>query len=287
MKKFIFISYRRDDTALVARALAETLRYRLGADKVFLDEDSLRYGEIWSNRLENAVSQATVVLALIGPNWLTASDEYGRRRLDKENDWVRKELLFAHQEQERIKIIPLLIGKDTSMPPTEGLPDALSWLSSIEKKTLHNDTWNEDVTSIVNTIVNEHKFVDIQREPVLPEPGTQKRYEPPLSEKVLDQELEKLEGWEPVERMYPPRREIRKVYHFNSFKAAVDFMAKAVPSIEKEPVHHPRWENQYKAVTVYFSTWDAGSKITNYDISAAKKMDKIYESFEGKHNDRE
>ena len=28
-----------------------------------------------------------VLLALIGPNWLTIADNYGRRRLDNETDW--------------------------------------------------------------------------------------------------------------------------------------------------------------------------------------------------------
>ena len=57
-------------------------------------------------------------------------------------------------------------------------------------------------------------------------------------------------------------------------------MMKAVPRIKEHPVHHPRWENQYKTVTVYFSTWDAGSKITKYDIDAAKMMDSVYMSLE-------
>ena len=225
-----------------------------------------------------------MVLALIGPDWLTAADKFGRRRLDIEDDWVRKELLFAHQQGDLV--IPLLIGEGTAEPPKEGLPDALSWLSSIEMKRLHNDTWNEGVTSIAVTLI-EKGFTDIQSGLLLPTPGWKKQKTPPLSEEVLDHELKKLEGWEPVESMYPPKREIRKVYHFNSFKAAVDFMAKAVPSIEEKPVHHPRWENQYKAVTVYFSTWDAGSKITKYDTDAAEKMDRLYASFEGKYGDPE
>ena len=270
----IFISYRRDDSSLVAIALAETLRYRVGADKVFLDEDSLQDGEIWTERLEKAVARAKVVLAIIGPDWLTASDKFGRRRLDIEGDWVRKELLFANQHD--VEIIPLLIGEGTNAPPKEGLPDALSWLSAIQIKRFHNDDWHSGISSLVDTLINHHGFVDIQREQVLPEPGIKKREEPPLNEHVLAQELEQLEGWEPIESRYPPRREIRKLFHFKSFKAAIDFMMKAVPNIQEHPVHHPRWENQYKTVTVYFSTWDAGSKVTKYDIDAAKMMDKTY-----------
>lgn len=277
INNLIFISYRRDDTALVARALGETLRYRLGADKVFLDEDSIRDGDMWPDRLEKAVTRAKVVLALIGSDWLRASDRYGRRRLDIENDWVKKELLFAHRHN--VRVIPVLIGEDTRPPPKEGLPSDLAWLSEIEVKRLHNDAWNSGVASLTDTLIQQYHFADIQREPTLPEPGVQKRDEPPLDEKALAQELEILNGWEPIQSTYPPRREIRKVFHFKSFKKAMEFMMKAVPIIEEKPVHHPRWENQYKAVTVYFSTWDAGSKITRYDINAAKMLNKLYEEF--------
>lgn len=277
MNNVIFISYRRDDTALAARALAETLRYRLGADKVFLDEDSIRDGEIWTDRLEKAVTRAKVVLALIGREWLAASDQYGRRRLDLENDWVRKELLFAHCHD--IEVIPVLIGEGTKPPPKDGLPDTLAWLSDLELKRLHNDAWHSGVASLLDTLIQQYRFTDIQRGPTLPEPGVKKRDEPPLSEQALAQELELIDGWEPVQSTYPPRREIRKIFHFKSFKDAIDFMVKAAQRIEEKPVHHPRWENQYKAVTVYFSTWDAGSKVTRYDIDAAKMMNKIYETF--------
>jgi len=277
MNHLIFISYRRDDTALVARALAETLRYRLGADKIFLDEDSIRDGERWPDRLQKAATQAKVVLALVGRNWLTASDKYGRRRLDSENDWIRKELMFTRGRDS--DVIPVLIGEGTSPPPREGLPEALAWLSEIEVKRLHNDDWHSGVAGLMNTLISKYGFSDIQRGPVLPEPGIKKRDEQPLSDESLSQELEQLEGWEPIQTTYPPRREIRKIFHFNSSKSAIEFMLKAVPSMEKRPVHHPRRENQYKAVTVYFSTWDAGSKVTRYDIDAAKMMDRLYKSF--------
>ena len=58
MDKIIFINYRREDTAPIARALAEAIRYRLGADKVFLDEDSIQHGVEWPDRLEKAVKKS-------------------------------------------------------------------------------------------------------------------------------------------------------------------------------------------------------------------------------------
>lgn len=160
--------------------------------------------------------------------------------------------MLAHHH--KIGMIPILIGEDTRPPPKEGLPDTLSWLSDIEVKRLHNDAWNIGIASLTDILIQQYHFTDIQRGPILPEPGGKKRDEQTLNEKALAQELKSLDGWEPVQSIYPPRREIRKVFHFKSFKNAIEFMMSAVPIIEKKPIHHPRWENQYKAVTVYFST---------------------------------
>ncbi len=72
---------------------------------------------------------------------------------------------------------------------------------------------------------------------------------------------------------YPKSRfEIRKVYAFRSFRAAIKFMSLAVEPI-KQLKHHPRWENQWKTVTVYLSTWDIGSLISQLDLDLAKILD--------------
>lgn len=53
------------------------------------------------------MNQATVVLALIGSSWLRSADEYGRRRLDISDDWVRNELLAAIDSGK--SVIPILL----------------------------------------------------------------------------------------------------------------------------------------------------------------------------------
>ena len=76
---------------------------------------------------------------------------------------------------------------------------------------------------------------------------------------------------------YPnARQELRKAYRFRSFAKAVEFMQSAVPLVEQLQ-HHPRWENQWRTVTVYLSTWDIGSRITSLDIELAKGLDALYE----------
>ena len=58
----------------------------------------------------------------------------------------------------------------------------------------------------------------------------------------------------------------------------MDFMVAAVPAIE-ELQHHPRWENQWRTVTVYLSTWDIDSRISHLDLKLAKKLEQIYREF--------
>ena len=46
-----------------------------------------------------------------------------------------------------------------------------------------------------------------------------------------------------------------------------------------KPPHHPRWQNQWKAVQVWFSTWDEGCRITDLDIQAAAALDRVYRDY--------
>lgn len=106
---------------------------------------------------------------------------------------------------------------------------------------------------------------------------------PPLRDEQLEDELARLPGWEPVEssvpRDYPnTRQELRRVFVLDCFKDAMDFMADAVSPIE-ERVHHPRWENQWRTVIVYLSTWDIGNRISKLDVDLPHALDALYEEF--------
>ena len=63
-----------------------------------------------------------------------------------------------------------------------------------------------------------------------------------------------------------------------SFKQAVEFMAHASESIDHIS-HHPRWENVFKTVTVHFSTWDIGHRISDRDLKAAENLEGRYDEF--------
>jgi hypothetical protein len=132
----VFISYRRVDSSAASRWLAESIARTFGAAHVFIDTESIRMGDAWPERIDSALSSATIVLPVIGPSWLRIPDENGRRRLDKPDDWVCNEI--RHALQRGLPIIPLLLSpppqtpSQTLMPSREALPEPIQNLSRMQ-----------------------------------------------------------------------------------------------------------------------------------------------------------
>jgi len=105
----IFINYRRTDAGWPADHLATELKRAFGDDRVFLDVRNIDAGGNFTDEIEEQVRQATVLLVLIGKDWLLAHDKYGRRRLDKEDDWVRKEIRIGLQGNRAKSFLYLLM----------------------------------------------------------------------------------------------------------------------------------------------------------------------------------
>ena len=95
---------RRQDTAYAAGWLFDRLADRYGEGQVFKDVDSIELGDDFVEVVSGAVGRCDVLLALIGPQWLTVTDEHGRRGLDSRDDFVRLELGAALTR--RVLVIP-------------------------------------------------------------------------------------------------------------------------------------------------------------------------------------
>jgi pterin-4a-carbinolamine dehydratase len=76
------------------------------------------------------------------------------------------------------------------------------------------------------------------------------------------------------------REELYKPFKFRSFQEAVHFMNQVAPGCDIA-MHHPRWENIWKTLKVYLSTWDVGHKISDRDIQLARYFDRAYAEFPG------
>lgn len=274
-----FVNYRRDDSTAIAHGLRAQLAQRFGARSIFMDVTAIYVGSAWAERLTQSLANSTVLLALIGPRWLVSADQYGRRRLDKPDDWVRQEIMMAIDL--RIPILPLLIGGTQTLPHAEGLPPQMVPMLQHQSLSLRDDHWDADVTTLANFLASEYGFPE-PRAPVLPSP---EKTAASLSEAEITAVLSSLPGWEAVESAVPgdypkTRRELRRAYRFKSFLNAVDFMSSAA-RICDQAVHHPRWENQWRTVTVYLSTWDIGHRISEFDVKLARLLDLHFSSAPG------
>jgi hypothetical protein len=119
MPNKIFISYRRGDSAANALGIGQYLENQFGRKNVFIDVD-MRAGVKFPTVLEQRLAECKVMLALIGPEWLHAKDNQGRRRLDDPDDWVRVEIAQALKRD--IAVVPVRVN-GTELPQKSELPE--------------------------------------------------------------------------------------------------------------------------------------------------------------------
>jgi hypothetical protein len=134
----IFISYRRDDSKADARSIYQRLSQTFGAERLFMDVDSIQKGRDFRNVLDEHLRKSSVLLAVIGPRWLISSDSTGKRRLDDAADFVRLEIAAALERN--IPVIPVLID-DAEMPKSEDLPDAIKALCMRQAATITHESF--------------------------------------------------------------------------------------------------------------------------------------------------
>jgi hypothetical protein len=109
----IFVSYRRSDSQDVTGRIYDRLVSKFTQKQIFKDVDSIPLGVSFPAHIRQLLSKASVVLVVIGPDWVTAEDEHGRRRLDDPSDFVRLEVELALRAD--MPVIPVLVS-NASMP---------------------------------------------------------------------------------------------------------------------------------------------------------------------------
>ncbi len=145
----IFINYRRDDAPGVAGRLFDHLAPKFARGSLFMDVDAMRPGVDFARHLDSQVSQCQVLLAVIGPRWLDARDQAGKRRLDADNDYVRIELAAALKRD--IPVIPILVD-GAAMPSEDSLSDDLKPLARRHALELRHTRFNADADAIVHAL---------------------------------------------------------------------------------------------------------------------------------------
>jgi pterin-4a-carbinolamine dehydratase len=273
----VFISYRRVDSSAASRWLAQTIARTFGVQSVFIDTESIRMGDAWPDRIDEALQAATILVPVIGPSWLRIADEDGRRRLDKEEDWVRNEI--RHGLEAKLHVIPLLLS-GTPPPKREALPERIANLARFQGFELRDDRWESDLSMLLSRL-GDLGLKRVSTQTV--------RYPTPqvtlteLTERELSSALEKLVDWQVVVSELPgyePRKraELYRAFEFASFQDAIAFMGAAVQRIA-EADHHPRWENIWRTASVWLSTWDIGHKPSQLDLDLAFFLEQLRSTF--------
>jgi TIR domain len=145
----IFISYRRDDARHAAGRLVERLSPTFAHDQLFFDIENIEPGLDFRNVLSQKVQACDVMLAVIGPAWLTTTDEKGGRRIDNPKDFVRIEIEAALARD--IRIVPVLVD-GARMLGEEDLPKSLRALSDRQAVRLTHERFGPDTEDLVRSL---------------------------------------------------------------------------------------------------------------------------------------
>lgn len=146
----LFINYRGVDSHSYGALLYTDMIRRFGEDLVFLDAESISAGEDYVLELLARVRSSRVVLAVIGPDWLTATDATGRRAIDNPRDWVRRELAAAFTAG--VRVIPVLID-DATLPAADKLPREIAALSTCQARYLRRREPTKDLERLAADLV--------------------------------------------------------------------------------------------------------------------------------------
>jgi hypothetical protein len=161
MNAKLFINYRREDSAPYAGRLYDRLTTHFGEDQVFIDIDQIEPGEDFVEVINRKVSACDIAIVAIGPQWLSATDASGKRRLDDEEDFVRMEIVAALQRQ--IRVIPVLVG-GARMPGRHDLPEALAPLSRRNAIEVSETRFHADVNRLIEAIEKSIAVVEKEAE---------------------------------------------------------------------------------------------------------------------------
>jgi|GEM_PF-2125357 len=145
----IFLSYRRSDARADARSIYQRLQRDFGTRRLFIDIDTIEKGHDFRIALDEALTSTSVMLVLVGKDWLDTRDDQGRRRLDDPSDFVRIEVTRAFELE--LTVVPVLID-GAEIPRTDQLPDDIKDLASRQALRLSHDNFARDMDGLADVI---------------------------------------------------------------------------------------------------------------------------------------
>lgn len=264
----VFISYRRDDTGPIALALRSELDLRLRGATVFVDQNRIQGGAAWPDVLSDALAKSRLVIALIGENW-------GAGRLGEPDDWVAREV----GEGLRRNIVLPVLANGAALPGD--LPAGLQALAGVQALPLRIASWEADLKLLCDTLTARFGVTLKDARQMMPPANKIKLTVAPLTNEELESACASgaLQPWR-VEMVHDTsvtgavREFFCRTLLFQRDKDAFAFLAKLGGVVHKMN-HHPVIEAKYADVVIKLSTWDAGHRITKYDLRLAHEIEKL------------
>jgi hypothetical protein len=161
----VFICYRHEDSPGQALRVYQLLSARLGEDRVSMDV-TIPPAVDFVDWIERSIGAAGVVIAIIGRSWL-ALDADGRRRIDDDDDFVRREIAGALVRG--MEVLPVLVD-DAEMPSEKELPASLERLPYLNAHVLRSDSYWRESDEKLAARVTQLLGDDLTTQPVSPVP---------------------------------------------------------------------------------------------------------------------
>jgi hypothetical protein len=114
-----------------------------------MDVNAIQPGRDFRKAIDESVHKCSVLLAVLGRDWLELKDASGRRRLDDETDFVRLEIASALQRD--IPVVPVLV-RGARMPRADQLPADLRELAYRNAVELTHARWKSDVRVLIQAL---------------------------------------------------------------------------------------------------------------------------------------
>ena len=144
----IFVSFRVGDTEDAAVAIDQKLCRRFGAENVFRSSRAMHGGAVFPAVLEEKAAGCAVMLVVIGERWLV--ENHGGRRIDKPDDWVRREIELALEHDRQV--IPVLTGDRQRLGQSDDLPTSIIGLLKRQYVRFHYRSAERDLKHIVDEV---------------------------------------------------------------------------------------------------------------------------------------
>jgi hypothetical protein len=133
----------------MSQAIYDQVSRTIGANRVFMDIESIQIGVNFHEVIATALGQSGVLLAIIGPDW-APSVELGRRsRLFETGDLVRFEISTALLHG--LRVVPVLVD-DAAMPKEVDLPIDLRVLPRLNAFRVNHASFVKDVQQLLDSI---------------------------------------------------------------------------------------------------------------------------------------